>query len=197
MIKTCIQCGKEYNVRGKRRKLISKFCSRECKNTNSKGSTPWNKGTKGVMKPNSGSFKKGDKFWLGKKRSKEDRKKMSDAQKKNPNRYWLGKNREDVAGSNHHAWKGGITSEIMKIRRSPEMRLWRKSCLERDNFTCQKTGVSGGELHAHHINNFADFPELRFSIDNGIILSKKSHKEFHKKYGCKNNTKEQLIEFLT
>lgn len=31
---------------------------------------------------------------------------------------------------------------------------------------------------------------------NGITLSKKAHKEFHHIYGTKNNTKEQLIEFL-
>ena len=31
---------------------------------------------------------------------------------------------------------------------------------------------------------------------NGITLNDKAHKEFHKKYGNKNNTKEQLEEFL-
>jgi len=36
----------------------------------------------------------------------------------------------------------------------------------------------------------------RFAIDNGITLSKKSHKEFHDKYGQENNTREQLIQFL-
>jgi len=33
-------------------------------------------------------------------------------------------------------------------------------------------------------------------IDNGITLSEKAHREFHKKYGIKNNTNEQLEEFL-
>jgi len=51
-------------------------------------------------------------------------------------------------------------------------------------------------LRAHHINNFAEFSELRFAIDNGITLSEKAHIEFHKKYGFKNNTKEQLYEFI-
>ena len=46
------------------------------------------------------------------------------------------------------------------------------------------------------INNFADFPELRLAIDNGITLSEKAHKDFHNIYGNKNNTKEQLEEFL-
>ncbi len=76
------------------------------------------------------------------------------------------------------------------------MKLWRKVIFERDNFTCQKTGIKGGKLHPHHINNFADFSELRTSIENEITLSQKSHKEFHKIYGNKNNTRSQLKEFL-
>ena len=32
--------------------------------------------------------------------------------------------------------------------------------------------------------------------DNGITLSEKTHKEFHKKYCKKNNTREQLDEFI-
>ena len=96
----------------------------------------------------------------------------------------------------HPNWKGGITTENHKIRNSIEFRLWRRAVFERDNFTCQKYGIRGGCLVAHHINNFADFPDKRFAIDNGITLSDKAHKEFHKKYGIKNNTREQLNEFL-
>ena len=157
---------------------------------------PWNKGTKGVMKANSGSFKQGDKFWLGKKRSLGDRKKMGEAQKRNPVRYWTGKHREDMLGKKHPNWKGGITPKNDKVRHSLEMKLWRKSIWIRDNFTCQKCQKKGGYLVAHHINNFAEFPELRFAIDNGITFCEKCHRTFHKKYGNKNNTKEQLLEFL-
>jgi len=92
--------------------------------------------------------------------------------------------------------KGGITPMNAKIRNSIEFRLWRESVFARDNWTCQKTGIKGGKLHPHHIQNFAQYPELRFAIDNGITLSKKSHEEFHKKYGRRNNTLEQLNEFL-
>ena len=66
----------------------------------------------------------------------------------------------------------------------------------RDNWTCQKYKTRGVKLHPHHILNFSSHPELRFDKDNGITLSEKAHWEFHKKYGCENNTREQLIEFL-
>lgn len=100
------------------------------------------------------------------------------------------------AGDAHPNWQGGITPENTKIRNGIEFRLWREAVFARDNWTCQKTGIKGCDLVAHHILNFSKYPELRFAIDNGITLSKKAHQEFHKKYGIKNNTREQLNEFL-
>lgn len=94
-------------------------------------------------------------------------------------------------------WNKGMgnPSENHKIRTSLEYTLWRKKCFERDNFTCQISGEYGGELVIHHMNNFADFPELRTLSENGITLTKRIHKAFHKKYGVRDNTKEQLKEF--
>jgi len=114
--------------------------------------------------------------------------------KKGQKGYWSGKKRK--SGPESANWRGGTTTESQKIRASLEYTLWRKSVFERDSFTCRKTGIKGGKLIAHHINNFADFIELRLAIDNGITLSEKAHKEFHSIYGVKNNTKEQLEEFL-
>ena len=94
------------------------------------------------------------------------------------------------------AWKGGISAESERIRGGIEFRLWREAVFARDNWTCQKYGIRGCKLVAHHIKNFADYPELRFAIDNGITLSEKAHNEFHKKYGKKNNNEEQLKRFL-
>ena len=102
-------------------------------------------------------------------------------------------------GAESSGWKGGKMKEYPereRIRKSIEYKLWRKAVFERDDFTCQKYGIKGSDLVAHHINNFAEYPELRFAIDNGITLSEKAHKEFHKKYGKRNNTKGQLKEFL-
>jgi len=102
-----------------------------------------------------------------------------------------------LRGENCHLWKGGVTPVNKKIRMSLEYSNWRTAVFNRDNFTCQKYKTRGGELHPHHIKNFSDNPQLRFKEENGITLSKKAHREFHKKYGRINNTTEQLREFLT
>lgn len=79
---------------------------------------------------------------------------------------------EDCKGDKHWNWKGGIaTSRINDFR----LKNWRKSVFERDDFTCQDCGVRGGELNAHHIKSWAEYPELRFCIDNGQTLCRKCH----------------------
>lgn len=48
---------------------------------------------------------------------------------------------------------------------------WRKQIYARDNHTCQWPGCSSKKrLNAHHIRRWADFPGLRFDINNGITL---------------------------
>lgn len=47
---------------------------------------------------------------------------------------------------------------------------------ERDNFTCQFCEVRGVYLTVHHIKSWANFPELRFVVDNGITLCEECHK---------------------
>jgi hypothetical protein len=152
------------------------------------------------QKENSRKRMIGNKLALGRKFSKESIEKISKAKtgkKRKPFSVELRrKMRENNLGSKSRFWKGGITPENDKARRSLEYKLWRKACFERDNFTCQKTGQIGGDLQVHHINNFSEFKELRTSINNGITLSKNAHKEFHNIYGIKNNTDEQIKKFL-
>lgn len=183
MIKICKQCNKEYKVIGEYRKQNSYFCSRECKCVYFRGKRPSMKTEfkKGIVPKT--AFKKGLIPW---------NKGLKGVNVGFPK----GKPNLKMRGQNHPLWKGGITPENHKIRTSIEFELWRQSVFSRDNWTCQKYGIKGGKLHAHHIQNFAQYPELRFAIDNGTTLSEKAHKEFHKKYGIKNNTKEQLVEFL-
>jgi len=150
-----------------------------------KGNIAWNKGVKGIVKG----------YWTGKKRPDQSLrnkgKKFSEITIKK-----LSESHKGKTGEKSSNWKGGITPINVKIRRSLEMKLWRKSNMERDNFVCQKCKQVGGKLQVHHINNFADFSELRTSIENGITLCRLCHKEFHKKYGFRNNTQEQLEEFI-
>ena len=77
-------------------------------------------------------------------------------------------------------WKGGITTEVKRIRSSVEYKLWREAVFKRDNWTCVWCGnrqISGHKviLHADHIKPFACYPELRFAIDNGRTLCKDCH----------------------
>lgn len=115
--------------------------------------------------------------------------------KKMPLSFSINQSKNRVWENSAH-WKGWLTPENKRIRHAIEYRLWRESVFARDNWTCQKTWQIGGKLRCHHIKNFAQYPELRFAIDNGITLSHESHKEFHKIYGIKNNTQEQLNQFL-
>ena len=71
-----------------------------------------------------------------------------------------------------------------------------KQVYERDNYTCKCCGDNkGGNLNAHHLNGYDWDKEHRTDINNGITLCEKCHKEFHKKYGYGNNTKQQFEEF--
>jgi hypothetical protein len=109
---------------------------------------------------------------------------------------------ERNSGENCHLWNGGITPEDKKFRGSIEYKLWRKSVFVRDNYTCQACSKIGGKLHAHHIQNYSSYIELRTDINNGITLCENCHHcvvpgSFHNIYGTKNNTLDQLLEFIS
>ena len=164
-----------------------------------KGHIPWSKGKK---RP---EFSGENHYLFGKHHSETTKKKIGEANKKYKGRIRSKETRIKISkariGSKCHSWRGGITPKNRKIRNGIEFRLWREAVFARDNWICQKckTKSKSGKrvcLHPHHILNFAQYPELRFAIDNGITLCKKCHMEFHKKYGKENNNQEQLEEFL-
>lgn len=110
-------------------------------------------------------------------------------------------NNSNRIGDKNPAWKGGVSSENSKIRNSLEYAEWRINVFKRDNYICQCCGDNkGGNLHAHHILNFSEYPDLRFLIANGITLCDSCHNpaninSFHNIYSTRNNTLKQLIEY--
>lgn len=85
-----------------------------------------------------------------------------------------------LSGSNCHFWKGGVTPFNKVIRCGILYRMWRKLVFSRDNYTCQECGVHSGNgkavyLEAHHIKSFAEYPKLRFDVNNGITYCNECH----------------------
>ncbi len=133
----------------------------------------------------------------GKKHTEETKRKMSIASRGKIISFEIRKKISEAKKGKNYNWKGGTSrTEDKKIRHSIEYKIWLEAIFNRDNYTCQKYGVKGCNLVGHHILNFSSHPELRFNMENGITLSKKAHREFHKRYGMVNNTREQLLEFL-
>ena len=108
-------------------------------------------------------------------------------------------------GENHPNWKGGLTTENHKIRNSKEYSRWRMAVFTRDNFICQCchdiSKANRRKIKAHHILNFSEHEELRFDVSNGITICDTCHNpiyknSFHNLYGTRNNTSEQLDEFI-
>lgn len=105
-----------------------------------------------------------------------------------------------LSGELHPKWKGGISRERSE-RLTYDYIKWRKSVYSRDGYSCQCCGNKSSignpvELNAHHILNWKDYPDLHFDIDNGITMCDKCHILFHRIYGKKNTSKEQLDEFI-
>lgn len=147
---------------------------------------------------NWGKINKGHRDYLSAEIRKKNGKKISLAKKGKPmsdaNRtalqpYWDSKKhkklsieeserlRKSHTGEKHYMWKGGITTENMKIRHSNLYAIWRKHVFNRDDFTCQACGVRGGTLNADHVLPFAKYPDLRFEVLNGRTLCVPCHKK--------------------
>jgi len=78
-------------------------------------------------------------------------------------------------GKAHWNWQGGLTDQQTVIRHSFEHKQWSRLVLARDDYTCQICGKRGGNQHANHIKKFANYPELRFVLVNGITLCENCH----------------------
>lgn len=106
----------------------------------------------------------------------------------------------EFVGENSPCWKNDVMYERAE-RATHRYIEWRKSIFDRDKYTCQKCFLRNGNgkvviLHAHHIKNWNDYPEVRFNVENGITMCQSCHMLFHSIYGKKNNNDCQLQEYL-
>lgn len=86
-----------------------------------------------------------------------------------------------MMGKNNINYKHGKSSETL-ARDLTKVNRWRRRIFERDRYKCQKCGDDkGGNLRAHHIKTWANFPELRYELTNGITLCDSCHKWVHSK----------------
>ncbi len=60
---------------------------------------------------------------------------------------------------------------------SPAYKSWRYAVMARDRWQCQITGKKGCELEVHHIIPWAEAPNLRYAVSNGITLEKNFHQD--------------------
>ena len=153
----------------------------------------------------------GNKNWLGKKHSESTKKKMSKSHKglkkgisisakhKIKIGYSLIGNKNSFnkfRGEASPHWKGGITSSVQIIRHCFKYRQWRSDIFTRDNFTCQKCLIRGGNLESHHIKPFSKIIEEYqiktleealnceelWNINNGETLCLKCHNKIKQDY---------------
>ena len=117
-------------------------------------------------------------FWFGKKRPKETCEKMS----------------QNMRGEKHYRWMGGLGLLHKHIRNSFNYRQWRSDVFTRDNYTCQKCNIRGGDIEAHHIDRLSNIVERNkikdieqaivceelWNINNGITFCDSCHIEYHK-----------------
>jgi len=140
-------------------------------------------------------------YWKGKKMYAETKLKISRARKgkklsEETKRKMIGRKAWNknligfMAGEKSHLWKGGITPINAKIRTSLPFKNWRTAVFKRDNWTCYICKQRGRKLEAHHIKSFSDYPDLRFSVENGITLCNECHKKTEN-YGRKNRFKQK------
>jgi 5-methylcytosine-specific restriction endonuclease McrA len=82
-------------------------------------------------------------------------------------------------GEQHWNWKGGVTPLTQKTRTSEGANAWKLAVFHRDQYKCRMCG-SKDNIQAHHINSWADFPEDRFVLQNGLTMCKPCHDTYHK-----------------
>lgn len=134
----------------------------------------------------------------GKKMSAESRAKMSAAAKARPSNRLGKKHSEEtkrkiseitrqraLRGPDAPGYIDGKGVERRSERASERAKRWRYDVMSRDGWMCVHCGDgSGGNLQAHHRKEWAEYPELRYDVNNGITLCRACHWLAHAYHGC-------------
>lgn len=156
------------------------------------GNIPWNKGKK--RPPFSKEWKEklrlshiGNKSHTGEKHTEEYKKRMSKATKGIPKSEEMkikvknaltGKPKSEehkrkLQGENNWRWNPNRKEVFENCggRSNTEYKWWSKTVKNRDgNKCCIDDKNCSGKIVAHHILGYAEYPELRYEINNGITL---------------------------
>jgi len=98
-------------------------------------------------------------------------------------------------GPKHFAYNPLISEEERIDRRlNFEYKEWVKNIYKKYNFRCVICG-SNKKIHAHHLYSFLYYKDLRWKLNNGVVLCATHHFKFHAKFGLGKNTKKQFNQF--
>lgn len=80
-------------------------------------------------------------------------------------------------GAASNFWKGGVTEDRVAIG------AWTRTIApqihEQFDYTCQRCGVRGGVLHAHHLLPVYAYPDQAYEPSNLVTLCKQCHEHIH------------------
>lgn len=89
-----------------------------------------------------------------------------------------GKKIQSLSGKNHYLWIEDRTKlkDDHKDRGGQLHRGWSNLVKKRDGWKCKINNKDcNGNLEAHHILSWREYPELRYEINNGITLCQTHH----------------------
>ena len=80
-------------------------------------------------------------------------------------------------GVDSNFWKGGVTEEQVAIG------AWTRTIApqvhEKFEYTCQRCGVRGSQLHAHHLLPVYSHPEKAYDFENLVTVCESCHQQIH------------------
>jgi len=100
-------------------------------------------------------------------------------------------------GSDSPNWNHNLSIEdrILRGRANSIYFNFIKRVYKKYNYTCKMCERRRVKIHAHHLDGWHWCEDGRYDINNMVVLCEHCHKNFHKIFGCGNNTKEQFHEF--